>query len=202
MKAGVLFSGGKDSSLAAVLLSRDYAVELNTFAFSPERSLCAVERAACAMGLPWFRRTFREDLLDRAVGMVLACGYPNGAIQVVHREALRALAAEYRVIADGTRFDDRVPMLSRDEVQSLQDTTGCSYLRPLLGYPRREVDRLAARHLQIASGETGSIENGDYEAEIREGVRARGEDAERFFPQCHVQSLVTGTIDKMRVRYT
>lgn len=202
MKAGVLFSGGKDSSLAAVLLSRDYAVELNTFAFSPERSLCAVERAACAMGLPWFRRTFGEDLLDRAVGMVLACGYPNGAIQVVHREALSALAAEYRVIADGTRFDDRVPMLSRDEVQSLQDTTGCSYLRPLLGYPRREVDRLAARHLQIASGETGSIENGDYEAEIREGVRARGEDAERFFPQCHVQSLVTGTIDNMRVRYT
>lgn len=202
MKAGVLFSGGKDSSLAAVLLSRDYAVELNTFAFSPKRSLCAVERAACAMGLPWFRRTFGEDLLDRAVGMVLACGYPNGAIQVVHREALSALAAEYRVIADGTRFDDRVPMLSRDEVQSLQDTTGCSYLRPLLGYPRREVDRLAARHLQIASGETGSIENGDYEAEIREGVRARGKDAERFFPQCHVQSLVTGTIDNMRVRYT
>ena len=30
MKAGVLFSGGKDSSLAAILLSRDYTVELNT----------------------------------------------------------------------------------------------------------------------------------------------------------------------------
>jgi len=202
MKAGVLFSGGKDSSLAAVLLSRDYTVELNTFVFSPERSLLAVERAARAIGLPWFRRTFGEGLLDRAVEMVLASGYPNGAIQMVHREALRSLAAEYRVIADGTRFDDRIPMLSRDEVQSLQDTTGCSYLRPLLGFPRREVDRLAARHLQIAHGETGSIENGDYEAEIREGVRSRGKDAAGFFPEGHAQSLVTGIIDDMRVRYT
>ncbi|HDR46400.1 MAG TPA: alpha hydrolase, partial [Geoalkalibacter subterraneus] len=28
MKAGLLFSGGKDSALAAVMLARDYEVEL------------------------------------------------------------------------------------------------------------------------------------------------------------------------------
>ena len=194
MKAGVLFSGGKDSSLAAVLLSRDYSVELNTFVFSHQRSLASVERAALALGFPYRRRTFGEELLGRAVEMVLSSGYPNTAIQMVHKEALCILSTEYRVVADGTRFDDRVPMLSRDEVQSLQDTSGCSYLRPLLGYPRREVDRIAARHLEIAFGETGRIENGDYEAEIREEVRARGEDSGKYFPLHHEQSLVTGTI--------
>jgi len=35
MEAGVLFSGGKDSALAAILLARDYGVELNTCVFDP-----------------------------------------------------------------------------------------------------------------------------------------------------------------------
>jgi len=194
MKAGVLFSGGKDSSLAAVLLSRDYTVELNTFVFSPCRSLPAVAEAARALGHPWHLWIFEEGLLARAVDMILSSGYPNDAIQMVHNSALRALGTRYRVIADGTRFDDRVPMLSRDEVQSLQDTLRCSYLRPLLGFPRREVDRLAGKHLRIAQGETGNLQNGDYEAEIREEFQARGKDTGRYFPARHEQSLVIGTI--------
>jgi len=111
---------------------------------------------------------------------------------MVHRSALSDLASEYDVIADGTRFDDRVPMLSRDEVQSIQDTFRCSYVRPLLGFPRREVDRLTRHLLMVAMGETGTLENGDYEVELREAVRARGEDASRFFPAFHEQSLVLG----------
>ena len=122
----------------------------------------------------------------------MSSGYPNDAIQMVHRYALKELSTHYRVVADGTRFDDRVPMLSRDEVQSLQDTLRCSYVRPLLGFPRREVDSLVARHLQIICGETGNLENGDYEAEIREEFRARGEDAGKYFPPLHEQSLVIG----------
>jgi len=53
MKAGVLFSGGKDSSLAAILLCRDYSVELNTYVFGEHRVLQGVERAAGALGFPW-----------------------------------------------------------------------------------------------------------------------------------------------------
>jgi len=51
-KVGVLFSGGKDSSLAAILLSRDYSVELNTFVFRESRVLRGVERAAEHSGSP------------------------------------------------------------------------------------------------------------------------------------------------------
>ena len=110
------------------------------------------------------------------VDLVIACGYPNDAINAVHQTAVESLAAEYNVVGDGTRFNDRVPMLTRAAVQSPGERTGCSYVRPLLGYVRREVDRLVDRFLVVKYGETGTIRNGDYESEIREadpGPRAR-----------------------------
>jgi predicted subunit of tRNA(5-methylaminomethyl-2-thiouridylate) methyltransferase len=190
MKAGVLFSGGKDSALAAVLLSRDYEVELNTFVFSPGQEAGAAEKTARILGFPWKKRVFEEGFLERIADMVVACGYPNEAICEVHRHAVAVLCREYPVVADGTRMDDRVPMLSRDEVRSLQDRTGCSYVRPLLGYGWREVDRLAARNFIIATGASGTIGNGDYERWIREALRDRGLDVLSFFPRDHQQSVV------------
>ena len=83
-------------------------------------------------------------------------------------------------------------MLSRAEVQSLGNRTGCSYVRPLLGYVKPEIDRLAGRFLVVQYGETGMIRNGDYEAELREAVAARGIDPATLFPAHHDQSLVTG----------
>ena len=192
MKAGVLFSGGKDSSLAALMLSRDYEVELNTFVFNPDRSLPAVVKAAEALGLPHRRHVFAPEVLESAVESVIACGFPNDAINMVHRAAVGVLCMEYRVVADGTRLDDRVPMLTRDEVQRLRDRCGCSYVRPLLGYGKPEITRLSERLLKVQYGETGTLENGDYEAEIREAVRARGMNPSVFFPSHHAQSLVIG----------
>jgi len=194
MKAGVLFSGGKDSGLSAVLLSRDYEIELNSFVFDPYRSISHLEEAARILGFPLKKRVFPDDLLDIAVNTIQACGYPNQAIQMVHIRALEILAREYEVIADGTRFDDRVPRLTRDEVLSLQDRSGCSYVRPLLGYGKREVDRLAGRHLKVQYGESGTLENGDYEREIREEMARLGKVPERFFPDRHRQSLVIGRV--------
>ena len=43
MKAGVLYSGGKDSSLAAIMLGTYYEVELNTFVFDPARLIPTIE---------------------------------------------------------------------------------------------------------------------------------------------------------------
>jgi hypothetical protein len=190
MKVGVLFSGGKDSALAALLLSRDYEIELNTFVFSSGDETDAVEKAARATGLPWKRRNFEEGFLEKVVEMIIARGYPNEVIQQVHRRAIELMCHDYLVVADGTRMDDRVPMLSRDEAQSFQDRTGCSYLRPLLGYGKKEVDRLVRRHFVITNGQTGQIANGDYERGIRGGIAARGLDPLTFFPPEHQQSLV------------
>ncbi len=192
MKTGVLYSGGKDSSLAAILLGTYHEVELNTFVFDPLRQIPSLEAAARALGYTLKKRVFVEGMLDEMTDLVIAKGYPNDAINAVHRAAVESLAAEYDVVGDGTRFDDRVPMLSREVVQSLISRTGCSYVRPLLGYPRREVDRLADRLLVVQYGETGMIQNGDYESEIRDAIRARGLDPASLFPAHHEQSLVLG----------
>ena len=191
MKAGVLFSGGKDSSLAAVLLSEHYEVELNTFVFSADAEIPQIEQAARALGYPHHKEVFRPDLLDEAVGTICACGYPGEAIQRIHREAVRVLCDRYDVIGDGTRFGDRVPVLTDDEVRSISDKHGCSYVRPLFGYPKREVQRLAGRYLVVSYGETGQIRSGDYEHEIRREMERRGQSPASFFPRDHEQSLVT-----------
>ncbi|QYZ78704.1 alpha hydrolase [Methanofollis formosanus] len=192
MKAGLLFSGGKDSALAAVLLSRDYEVELNTFVFDPDREVPSVEAAARALGFPWQKRSLGLECLTAAAGQVVRDGHPCTAITAVHRRAVRLLAQEYEVVADGTRMNDRVPMLTRGDAMSLADRYGCSYVRPLLGYGKVEVQRLAARHLSVAYGETGTIENGDYEYEIRAAVGRMGHRCAELFPARHEQSLVTG----------
>ena len=194
MKAAVLFSGGKDSALAAILLSRDYDVELNTFLFGEGRLPAGVSAAAGALGFPHRTRVFEPSLLSRAADTIISMGYPNDAINMVHLAALTALARDYQVVADGTRFNDRIPKIPRAEVQRLWNRYGCSYVRPLLGYPKPEVERLVARFLAVDHGETGTIENGDYEREIRAEVLARGYDPAGLFPARHEQSLVTGRI--------
>lgn len=191
MKAGVLFSGGKDSSLAAILLSDHYEVELNTFVFSPDSAIPQIEQAAAALGFPHHKRIFQPALLGEAVDTVMRCGFPGEAIQRIHREAVRVLCDRYDVIGDGTRFGDRVPVLTDDEVRSISDGHGCSYVRPLFGYPKREVQRLAERYLVVTYGETGQIRSGDYEHEIRQELQRRGIPAGSLFPKNHEQSLVT-----------
>ena len=192
MKAGVLFSGGKDSSLAAIMLGTYYEVELNVFVFDPSRQVPSVDAAAQVLGFPLIKRVFKKGLLDDMVELVKRCGYPNDAINTVHQVAVETLSSEYAVVGDGTRFNDRVPMLTRAEVQSLGNRTGCSYVRPLLGYVKPEVDRLVDRFLVVKYGETGTIRNGDYEAEIREACASRGIDVSSLFPAHHDQSLVIG----------
>ncbi|MDD1720167.1 MAG: alpha hydrolase [Methanoregulaceae archaeon] len=192
MRAGVLFSGGKDSALAALMLSRDYEVELNTFVFSRSKDLTAVRRAAEALSFPLFVREFGGSVLEEAIRLITARGYPNDAINMVHRQAIRMLCREYRVVGDGTRFNDRVPMLGRGEVQQLRDTCACNYVRPLLGFPKDEVDRLAHRAFLVIHGETGTIENGDYESGIRTAMREKGLEPVGLFPPHHEQSLVLG----------
>ena len=91
--AGVLYSGGKDSSLAAIMLGTYYDVELNTFTFDPARPLPAVEAAARSLGYPLKRRVFPESMLNVTVDTVKQDGYPNTAINHVHRAAVESLCS-------------------------------------------------------------------------------------------------------------
>ena len=118
--AGVLFSGGKDSSLAALLLDREYQVELNTFVFRENTNIESVEYAADVLGMPLIKRVFPDGFLDEVVTTMARDGFPNNAINLVHRNAICSLAGGYDVIGDGTRLNDRVPMLGLDDVQRIE----------------------------------------------------------------------------------
>jgi hypothetical protein len=151
MRAGVLFSGGKDSALAALLLAPHYEVEAITFASGAGRDLAAVEAAGEALGLAWRRAPFPEGLLAAAVDRLIADGYPNNAINLVHRRALEALAREYPVVADGTRFDDRVPMLGPDEARAGLEGHGRAWLTLEHARETREAAGAVAAHLSLAA---------------------------------------------------
>jgi predicted subunit of tRNA(5-methylaminomethyl-2-thiouridylate) methyltransferase len=192
MKAGLLYSGGKDSSLAAVLLARDYDVELVTFVFDENHAVPSIEAAARITGFNWKKQAFASGFLDEVISRIAEDGHPANAINEIHRRALCALAQEYEVVADGTRRDDRVPVRTPSEVQSLEMKYKVSYIRPLLGIGKQEIIRLSERFFEIARGETGDIENGDFEHEIRAEMAGRGMDVSSLFPANHEQSLVTG----------
>jgi predicted subunit of tRNA(5-methylaminomethyl-2-thiouridylate) methyltransferase len=193
MECGLLFSAGKDSSLSALLLEDFYDVTLVTAHFGFTDDWAHAREAADALGFPFVEIELDAGTADRAVERMYEDGFPRGGIQEIHETALEAAAAEYDVVADGTRRDDRVPTVSRAVAQSLEDRYGVDYVAPLSGFGRGAIDRLVETHLAVESGPSETIQKGDYETELRERVRARwGEDAvAEIFPE-HEQTRVTG----------
>ena len=199
----VLFSGGKDSSLAALLLEPFHDVTLVTVGFgvdaAPEpgrgvtRATVHAREAAAALGLPHRVVSLDESVAREAAERVLADGYPREAIQSIHERALEAVAPAAAAVADGTRRDDRVPRLDRSAMQSLEDRHDVDYLVPLRGFGRGAVDRLARTELEVALGPSDELQKADYETAIRTLLR-REHGHERvadLFPD-HTQSRVVG----------
>jgi len=192
----VLYSGGRDSSLSAVLLEPFFDVELVTCSFGSDCWKNA-QRAAAALGFPFKTMRLGPEVMDGCIDLILKYGYPRYGINYVHRMALESLAAQSEgYVADGTRRDDHSPLLTIPEVKSLEMRYGVSYIRPLAGYGRHAIDALVKRHFETVEGP--AIEKADYEAEIRSLITERyGERAvERLFPQQHPQSRVTRRLQK------
>lgn len=214
--AWVLFSGGKDSALAALLLEPFSDVTLVTVGFGVEAApgpgpgvTDATEHAAAAaasLQLPFRVVSLPESVAVEAAERAVADGYPNDAIQAVHERALEAVATEARaatdadgrpIVADGTRRDDRVPRLDRSAAQSLEDRHGVDYVVPLRGYGRAAVDELVADRLAVATGPSDELRKADYETALRALVRREHGPGrvDEVFPE-HTQSRVTGRADR------
>jgi len=191
MKVQVLYSGGQDSSLSAVLLGPFFEVELVTCTFGASDAWQHAQRAAEAIGFPFKTVTLGPEVMDECIDLILMYGYPRYGINFVHRKALEALAsdgAEY--IADGTRRDDHSPVLTASEIKSIEDKYGASYVRPLAGYGRHAIDRLVKERFEVVEGP--SIDKSDYESDIRSSIKLNfGEKTvRRLFPTEHAQSRV------------
>jgi len=195
-RVAVLFSGGKDSALAAVLLEPFYGVTLVTCGFGVTDGPAHAREAARAVGFDHEVVTIPREAAESAVDRLLEDGYPNGAIQSVHETALGRVASgdpEWDAVADGTRRDDRTPSVPRSLAQSLEDRHGVDHVAPLAGYGRRAVDALVGRHLRVETGPSEAVAKGDYETALRALLRERAgrEAVEAVFPE-HTQSRVVG----------
>jgi predicted subunit of tRNA(5-methylaminomethyl-2-thiouridylate) methyltransferase len=194
MDLALLYSGGKDSTLAALVLERFYDVTLVTAHFGVTDSWEHARDAADAAGFDFRDVELDREIADDAVEKMRADGYPRNGIQHVHEHALEAIAdLDVDAVADGTRRDDRVPTVSRAQAQSLEDRHDVDYLSPLSGFGRGAVDRLVNAELDVEVGPSEEIPRADYEAELRAVLADEdGEDAIRdVFPE-HDQTYVHG----------
>jgi len=194
MELALLYSGGKDSSLAALILDRFYDVTLVTAHFGVTEEFENARSAADALGFPFETVELDRDVAEEAVDRMIEDGYPRNGIQRIHEHALEVVAErDVIAVADGTRRDDRVPTVSRATAQSLEDRHGIDYLSPLAGFGRGAVDRLVEQELDVETGPSEEIARADYEGELRALIRERGGDeaVEAVFPE-HDQTFVRG----------
>ncbi|WP_018257125.1 alpha hydrolase [Halomicrobium katesii] len=194
MRCGVLYSGGKDSTLAALVLEPFYEVTLVTATFGIADVVAPGRRAAAAAGFDFETIDLDPTIAEAAVERMVTDGYPRTGIQRVHEHAVETIAdAGFPAIADGTRRDDRVPTIDRSVAQSVEDRFGVDYLAPLSGFGRDAIDALVEQHLRVETGPSEAIPKADYETELRALMREEhgAETVADVFPE-HTQSRVVG----------
>jgi len=194
MELGLLYSGGKDSTLAALLLDEFYDVTLVTGHFGVTDEWEHARDTAETVGFPFERIDLDREVAVDAVDRMREDGYPRNGIQRVHDHALERVADRgFDAVADGSRRDDRVPTVSRAEAQSLEDRHGVDYIAPLSGFGRSAVDRLVDATLELDVGPSEEIRRADYEGELRALLADRHgpEAVADVFPD-HDQTRVTG----------
>ncbi|SNZ17211.1 hypothetical protein SAMN06269185_2928 [Natronoarchaeum philippinense] len=193
MRLGLLYSGGKDSTLAALLLDQFYDVTLVTAHFGVTDDWKHAKATAERLDYEFERVELDGDVAEEAVEQLIEDGYPRNAIQSVHMHAIETVAGmDFEAVADGTRRDDRVPSVSRAQAQSLEDRRGVDYIAPLSGFGRGAVDRLVDATFDVTVGPSEEISRSDYEAELRALLAEKeGEAAiSDVFPD-HEQTYVT-----------
>ncbi len=192
-----LYSGGKDSSLSAWILTRlGYEVKLVTVSFGVLDSWKHAKKTAERLGFEHQVLYLSREILEKAADMCIEDGHPNRAIQFIHESALEEVAKIASRISDGTRRDDRVPFLDLPKARSLEDRFNVAYIRPLLGLGYRTIRELTERLFMIEIRESEELEKSDYEVELRHLLRERGIDPLTLFPRSHYQSRVLGWKEK------
>jgi len=197
MKAYVLYSGGKDSSLIAILLKRmGFHVEFVTANFGVYESYIPASKSAKSLGINHNILNLDKNILKKAVDIILTDGFPNNGITYLHKvvvEKLADLANEnsFSTIADGTRRDDRTPKLEKNEIRSLEDRKSIQYVN-LDSFGYKTIENLVSNLFEITIEESNRDNGSDYEVEIRYLIDTeRNLNSKDFFPK-HFQTRVIG----------
>ena len=191
MKAGVLYSGGKDSSFVAVMLQRlGFDVELCTANFGVYKSYIPAQKSAKALGFTHRVLDMDKSILDETCEMIMEDGFPNDGIKFIHRTAVEAIAEEYDIIADGTRRDDRTPKLSINQIKSLEDRLDVQYIN-LDSFGHKSVRLITSNLFEISHEKSNKDNSSDFEVEIRTLIDDMGGNSLDIFPE-HYQTRVIG----------
>ncbi len=191
MKTAVLYSGGKDSSLMAVILDKlGYDVELITINFGVFDSSKPATQSANSLGFKHKVLKLDKNILTHAVELIIKDQFPNNGINYIHHEVIEFLADEYDLIADGTRREDRIPKLKQNEIQSLEDRKNVQYVN-LTGIGYKTINDTSERLFKLQKAESNIYNSSDYEMEIRVLLEEKGQNINEIFPQ-HIQSRVIG----------
>ncbi len=197
MKAYVLYSGGKDSSLIAILLERmGFEVEFLTANFGIYESYNPASKSAKSLNINHNVLKLDKSILEKALDFILDDGFPNNGISYLHKAVIEKacdLANEnnYSIIADGTRRDDRTPKLNKNEIRSLEDRKNIQYVN-LDSFGYKTIDLLVSNLFKITHEESNRDNSSDYEVEIRYLIdNERNENSKDLFPK-HYQTRVIG----------
>lgn len=191
MKAGVLYSGGKDSSFVAVMLKRlGLDVELCTANFGVYDSYIPASKSAEALGFKHNVLKMDYDILDKTCEMIMDDGFPNDGIKFIHAQTVEKLADEFDIIADGTRRDDRTPKLNINQIKSLEDRKNVQYIN-LDSFGHKSVKKITSNLFEISHERSNKDNSSDFEVEIRTLIDEKGGNSLDIFPE-HYQTRVIG----------
>ena len=191
MNAAVLYSGGKDSSLAAVMLERlGLEVELYTANFGVYDSYIPASKSAEALGFNHNVLEMDTDILKKTCEMILEDGFPNDGIKYIHKMTVEELARNHDIVADGTRRDDRTPKLNVNQIKSLEDRFDAQYIN-LDSFGHKSVRLITENLFEISKEKSNRDSSSDFEVEIRTMIDEMGGDSLEIFPE-HYQTRVIG----------
>lgn len=191
MKAGVLYSGGKDSSFMAVMLKRlGLDVELCTANFGVYDSYIPAGKSAKSLGFKHNVLKMDKEILNTTCDMIMKDGFPNDGIKFIHESVIEEIAEKYDIIADGTRRDDRTPKLNVNQIRSLEDRKDVQYIN-LDSFGHKSVKLITSNLFEISHEKSNRDNSSDYEVEIRTLIDDRGGNSLDIFPE-HYQTRVIG----------
>lgn len=191
-KVHLLFSGGKDSCLAAIILSKFFEVDLVTCTFGLLANWQKAEEVAKKLNMPFRLLELAQTILEEASEKIIKDGFPANGIKLIHKKALEKTAETSEFIADGVRRDDRVPVLSLSEIKQIEDKFNIHYIQPLMGYSRKTINLLVDKFFTVKEYKNVEDVGAEYEFELREFIKRKygPEKVKEIFPENHTHSVV------------
>ncbi len=191
MKAGVLYSGGKDSSFMAIILKKlGFDVELCTANFGVYKSYIPAKLSAKSLNFTHKVLDLDFELLDKTCDIIMKDGFPNEGIKFIHKNVIEEVAESYDIIADGTRRDDRTPKLDINQIKSLEDRKDVQYIN-LNSFGYKTLKLITSNLFEISHEKSNKDNSSDYEVEIRTLIDKKGGNSLDIFPE-HYQTRVIG----------